>query len=146
MTGMTELINEKLERLGEKIVQVTGEFGNTTRVAHNPGPLEINSLIKEDKGLRILVGADEFSDTLIVWVNAPDITHLDMAEQFGMSLYDSRDVPLEMSPSGEMRVTISIESTQLDSPRAVEDVLDRNQKYQRLFSDKPIDYSELLDR
>ena len=94
----------------------------------------------------VMVGADEFSDTLIVWVNAPDITHLDMAEQFGMSLYDSRDVPLEMSPSGEMRVTISIESTQLDSPRAVEDVLDRNQKYQRLFSDKPIDYSELLDR
>lgn len=146
MTGMTALINEKLEPLGEKITVVTGQFNSSARVAHNPGPLEMNSMTKEGKSLRILVGADEFSDTLLVWVHNPDIIHQDMAEHFGMTLYHSRHVPLEMAPNGDMKVTISIESTQLDSPLAVEDVLDRNRKYQRLFGSKKVDYSQLMER
>lgn len=138
-------VMEKTIHLCEDTFTVDGDMGDKIKISASPvKPFEVKNMMKQGKGLRILVGADNMKGMLVVWVGDSNSNvgamHDTIADQLGMDLYTERHVPLEMTQQGRLRVTTTAQS-QFDDPRKIEDVLDRNKEFRKIFGNAPIDYS-----
>jgi hypothetical protein len=147
MTKMIDFVVEKINRLDEDLFDVDGDVGRIKIAASPVQPHEVKKMIAQGKGLRILVGAGKMRDMLIVWVGDSDSNvgamHETIADQFGMSMMD-RHVPLELTRAGKMRLTTTAIGI-FDTPREVEDALDRNSEYKALFGSYKVDYQKLRE-
>ena len=133
--------------LCEDMFTLDGDLGDKVPVAASRvSASEVKRLIAQGKGLRMLVSNKPNGIRLIVWAgdSNSDIgaMHDTIADQAGMDVTYGKDVPLELSPSGNLRLT-STATGQFDDPREVEDLLDRNPEFQKLFGNYRIDYSVL---
>jgi len=145
MTKMIDFIAGKLTPLTEDIFSLDGDMGPIKVSASPVQQHEVKKMIARGKGLRILVGSGKFRDMLVVWVGDSESNvgaiHETVAEQFGMSMID-RHVPLELTVSGQMRLTTTAVGI-FDTPREVEDVLDRNKEYRAIFGSYHVNYRNL---
>jgi len=146
--GMKSFILEKTIGLDEDLLPVNDDSGHKFRIAASPvRKHEVAEMIKLGQGLRILVGADDMKNLLLVWAGDGNSNigamHDTIGEQFGMSMMD-RHVPLEMTKAGRLQVTTTAQN-RFDDAREVEDILDRNREFQKLFGQYPIDYSRITE-
>lgn len=147
MTNMLGFLLEKTIHLTEDTFRVKGEDGDNITISASPVKKgEVNEMLSLGHGIRILVGADNMKGMLVVWVGDSDSNlgalHDTIAGHLGMNLYDERHVTLEVTSRGVLRVTTTAQG-QFDDPREVEDVLDRNREYQKIFGGQRVDYSVL---
>lgn len=147
MNMMKEFVKEKTSRLKEDFFAIDDDLGGRMKIAATPiRSSEVKKLISLGQGLRIIVGADDLNDLLVVWAGDSDSNigamHDTVADQFGMNLHYDKHVPLEMTSGGKLRITTTAQA-QFDNAREVENVLDRNKEYQKIFGQKPVDMSKL---
>lgn len=147
MSLMKQLILEKTKHLDEDKFTIDGDMNDRIKIEATPvNKATVKKMAEEGKGLRILVGADRVKDLLVIWVGDSDSNvgamHDTVADQLGLDLYDERHVPLEMSPTGKLRLTVTAQD-KFDDPREVYDVLDRNSEYKKVFGSLKIDMSTL---
>lgn len=148
MASMKKLIEEKTLglRMNEDFFTVDGDVGRIKIISDEVRPNELKKLRAIGKGLRIIVGAGPMRELCIIWAGDSNsgigAMHDTVASQFGMNMHSDGHVPLEETPNGQLRVTTTAQST-FDDPREIEDVLDRNKQFRKVFGNGRIDTSAL---
>ena len=142
----TRLRKMKKDAVSEDILSLHGDMYEDIDVAATPiSNFEVKNLAKLGKGLRIIVSLDPDKKIVLVWagdsVSHIGAIHATIADQFDIDRY----VPLELSASTD-NLHVTITATEFfDEPRDVEDALDRNSEFQRLFGSYTIDYSVMSE-
>jgi len=140
----TSLTKRKNNVIVEDVLSLQGDMYEKIHVAATPiSKAEIRNLEKIGKGLRILVSLDPDKKIMLVWAGDTEsdigAMHSTIADQFAIDKY----VPLELSSnSDKLRITITATGF-FDEPREVEDALDRNREFQRLFGNYALDYTSM---
>lgn len=146
---MNILVKEKTLglKMNEDYFSVDGDNGRIKVISDDIRRGELKKLRDIGAGLRILVGAGDKRDLCIVWAGDGNSNigaiHDTIASQFMMDIRDGH-VPLEESPTGQLRVTTTAQGI-FDDPREVEDVLDRNKQFRKAFGTQRVDMSALSD-
>lgn len=148
---MRQFITEKTLGIdvNEDFFSVDGDAGDRIKIiADEVRPHELKKLRAIGKGLRIIVGSGDMRGLCIVWAGDSNSNigamHDTVASQFGMNMHSEPHVPLEETPQGVLRVTTTAQSM-FDGPREVEDVLDRNKQFRKVFGTGRIDMSRLME-
>lgn len=149
--SMKQFITEKTLglKMNEDFFTVDGDDGTRIKIISDEvRPHELKKLRAIGKGLRIIVGAGSMRGMCIIWAgdSNSDIgaMHNTVASQFGMNMHSDGHVPLEELPNGQLRVTTTAQSV-FDDERQIEDVLDRNAQFRKVFGNGRVDASALSD-
>lgn len=149
MKLMEAFVAEKVTPLAEDRMTVDGDLYDEVTLEVSPvNKRVVQRMMQRGEGLRILVGAGDLNSELMVWAgdgdsNIPDgATHDTVGSQFGMSVEHDGHVSLEMTKDGRLQVTTTNQRV-FDDPRQIEDVLDRNREFQKVFGGLKVDMSKL---
>ena len=149
MSLMKKLVEEKTAHLYEEIHDVEGDMGDGRYIEVESTPVSrarIKRQIAQGEGLRILVGAGSHRNFLAVWAGDGDSNigaiHETVADYYDMDIYDGH-VPLEMTRDGKLHVTTTVKGL-FDDPRDIEDALDRNAEFRKVFGTGRVNMSRVF--